>query len=41
LVDYAARSRAERQLQALDERLLRDIGISRAEIHCMVWGKGR
>jgi uncharacterized protein YjiS (DUF1127 family) len=41
LVDYAARSRAEQQLEALDERLLRDIGISRADIHCMVWGKGR
>jgi uncharacterized protein YjiS (DUF1127 family) len=41
LVDYAARSRAEQQLEALDERLLRDIGISRADIHRMVWDKGR
>ena len=41
LVDYAARSRAEQQLEALDERLLRDIGIARNDIHRMVWGEGR
>jgi uncharacterized protein YjiS (DUF1127 family) len=41
LVDYAARSRAEQQLEALDERLLRDIGIARNDIHRMVWGDGR
>jgi uncharacterized protein YjiS (DUF1127 family) len=41
VVDYADRSRAERQLEALDERLLRDIGLSRTDIHRMVWGKGR
>ena len=41
VVDYTARSRAEQQLEALDERLLRDIGISRADIHRTVWGKGR
>ena len=41
LVDYAERSRAEQQLEALDERLLRDIGISRTDIRRMVWGEGR
>jgi uncharacterized protein YjiS (DUF1127 family) len=32
------RSRAERQLQALDDRLLSDIGLKRSDIHKMVWG---
>jgi uncharacterized protein YjiS (DUF1127 family) len=41
LVDYSARSRAEQQLESLDERLLRDIGIARNDIHRMVWGDGR
>lgn len=35
---YLARSRAERQLAQLDDRLLADIGIKRAEISRMVWG---
>lgn len=38
LVTYVSRSRAERQLQALDDRLLADIGMRRSEIHRMVWG---
>jgi uncharacterized protein YjiS (DUF1127 family) len=33
------RARAERQLEALDDRLLADIGVSRSEIRHMVWGK--
>lgn len=41
VVDYVGRSRAERQLEALDERLLADIGVSRTDIHRMVWRKGR
>ncbi|MGH6874793.1 MAG: DUF1127 domain-containing protein [Aestuariivirgaceae bacterium] len=41
VVDYAERSHAERQLEALDERLLHDIGVSRTDIHRMVWGKDR
>ena len=31
-------SRAERELEGLDDRLLADIGIRRGEIHRMVWG---
>lgn len=38
VTSYVSRSRAERQLQALDDRLLADIGMSRSEIHRMVWG---
>jgi uncharacterized protein YjiS (DUF1127 family) len=38
VVTYVSRSRAERQLQALDDRLLADIGMRRSEIHRMVWG---
>jgi uncharacterized protein YjiS (DUF1127 family) len=38
---YLARAEAERQLEALDERLLNDIGLKRSEIHRMVWGGGR
>jgi uncharacterized protein YjiS (DUF1127 family) len=38
VVNYVSRSRAERQLQALDDRLLSDIGMRRSEIHRMVWG---
>ena len=33
-----ARSRAERQLAQLDDRLLADIGMKRSEISKMVWG---
>ncbi len=33
-----SRSRAERQLEQLDDRLLADIGLNRSEIHKMVWG---
>ncbi|MGE0211030.1 MAG: DUF1127 domain-containing protein [Parvibaculaceae bacterium] len=32
------RARAERQLEALDDRLLADIGLKRSEIQRMVWG---
>ena len=35
---YMARSRAERQLAQLDDRLLADIGMKRSEISKMVWG---
>jgi uncharacterized protein YjiS (DUF1127 family) len=35
---FLARSRAERQLAQLDDRLLADIGLKRSEIHRMVWG---
>ncbi len=38
VVSYVSRSRAESQLQALDDRLLADIGMRRSEIHRMVWG---
>jgi uncharacterized protein YjiS (DUF1127 family) len=35
---YLARSRAERQLSQLDDRMLADIGVQRSEIAKMVWG---
>ncbi len=35
---YIARSRAERQLSQLDDRLLDDIGMKRSEISRAVWG---
>ena len=35
---FLARSRAERQLALLDDRLLADIGLRRTDIHRMVWG---
>ena len=38
---YISRADAERQLEALDERLLNDIGLKRSEIRHMVWGGGR
>jgi uncharacterized protein YjiS (DUF1127 family) len=36
---YLARSRAERQLAQLDDRLLADIGLKRSDINATVWGK--
>lgn len=36
---YLAKSRAERQLAQLDDRMLADIGVSRGDINKMVWGK--
>jgi uncharacterized protein YjiS (DUF1127 family) len=38
VANYVTRSRAERQLQALDDRLLSDIGLKRSDIRRMVWG---
>ena len=38
VANFVNRSRAERQLQALDDRLLSDIGLKRSDIHRMVWG---
>jgi uncharacterized protein YjiS (DUF1127 family) len=38
VTSYVSRNRAERQLEALDDRLLADIGINRSEIRRMVWG---
>ena len=35
---YLARSRAARQLEQLDDRLLADIGVKRHDIPKMVWG---
>jgi len=35
---YLAKSRAERQLAQLDDRLLADIGMKRSEISQNVWG---
>jgi uncharacterized protein YjiS (DUF1127 family) len=35
---YLARSRAERQLRQLDDRLLADIGLKRADITNQIWG---
>jgi uncharacterized protein YjiS (DUF1127 family) len=35
---YIARSQAERQLRQLDDRLLADIGLKRADISKKVWG---
>ena len=35
---YLARSRAERQLAQLDDRLLADIGLKRSDIAATVWG---
>ena len=36
--NFLARSRAERQLAQLDDRMLADIGLKRSEITKMVWG---
>jgi uncharacterized protein YjiS (DUF1127 family) len=35
---YVTLARAERQLEALDDRLLADVGLKRSEIRRMVWG---
>ena len=35
---YFAKSRAERQLASLDDRMLADIGLKRSEITSKVWG---
>jgi uncharacterized protein YjiS (DUF1127 family) len=35
---FIARSRAERQLHQLDDRMLADIGVVRGEISTRVWG---
>ncbi len=35
---FLARSRAVRQLNDLDDRMLADIGVSRGEISNRVWG---
>lgn len=34
---YMSRTRAERQLRQLDDRLLADIGLKRADISSSVW----
>lgn len=36
---YMARTRAERQLAQLDDRLLADIGVKRTDISKAVWGQ--
>lgn len=36
---YIIRSRAERQLTQLDDRMLADIGMQRSEISSLIWGK--
>ena len=36
---YMARSRAERQLAQLDDRLLADIGVKRHDISNAIWGR--
>jgi uncharacterized protein YjiS (DUF1127 family) len=36
--NYVTRSRIERQLDQLDDRLLLDIGLKRSDIRRMVWG---
>ncbi len=38
---YVTLSRAERQLERLDDRLLLDIGLRRSDIERMVWGGER
>jgi uncharacterized protein YjiS (DUF1127 family) len=35
---FLARKHAVRQLQALDDRMLADIGVRRGEINARVWG---
>jgi uncharacterized protein YjiS (DUF1127 family) len=38
---YVTLSRATRQLEQLDDRLLADIGMKRSDINRMVWGGER
>ena len=38
---YLSKADAARQLEALDERLLNDIGLKRSEIQHMIWGGRR
>ena len=37
-LNYGSRARAEKQLASLDDRMLADIGMERADIHGKVWG---
>ncbi len=39
LKSYVARSNAEKQLRQLDDRMLSDIGLKRADISRSVWGR--
>jgi uncharacterized protein YjiS (DUF1127 family) len=39
LKSFLARSHAEKQLRQLDDRLLADIGLKRADIGKSVWGR--
>ena len=39
VVTYAKRRHAASQLEALDDRLLADIGVSRCDIRDLVWGR--
>ena len=41
VVRFFQLSAAERQLNTLDDRLLADIGLERADIHNKVWNGGR
>lgn len=36
---YAHRRRVEQRLQSLDDRMLADIGLERADIRTHVWGR--
>ena len=36
---YLARTHAEKQLRQLDDRLLSDIGLKRADIRKSIWGR--
>jgi len=36
---YAHRRRVQKRLEALDDRMLDDIGIHRADIEAYVWGR--
>ncbi len=38
LRSFFVKSRAERQLSQLDDRMLNDIGLKRSDISKMVWG---
>lgn len=35
---YVERSRAERQLRQMDDRMLADIGLHRGDIDSVIWG---